>query len=99
MGPIDFFFNISGHADGERRGPVADRRVRKDASHRDLSDATLRSDLAPGVRRRHAPEKCLKKGMRWRARSALTGPVRRRTSRAVDAPRSVAALTDAAVFE
>ena len=51
-----FFFRISEHADSERRGPVADLKVPHDASHRDLSDATLRSDLALGVHRRHAPK-------------------------------------------
>ena len=47
---------ISAHADGKCREPVADVKVPKDASHRDLSDATLRFDLALGVGRRHAPK-------------------------------------------
>ena len=55
-----FFSSISEHADGERRRPVPDPKVPRDASHRDLSDATLRSDLALGVRRRHAPKSCPK---------------------------------------
>ena len=43
-----------------RRTPrsPADPKVPEDASGRDLSDATLRFDLAPGVRRRHAPKSC-----------------------------------------
>ena len=45
------FGDFSGHADGERRG--LDR-------IRALSDATLRFDLALGVRRRHAPKSCQK---------------------------------------
>ena len=52
------FFFISEHADGERRGACADLKGPKDTSHRDLSDATVRFDLALGVRRRHAPKSC-----------------------------------------
>ena len=36
-----FFFDISEHADGERRGACSDLKVPKGAPHRDLSDATL----------------------------------------------------------
>ena len=50
-----FFF--SEHADGERRGPVVDPKVSKGTSYRDLSDATLRLDLALGVRRRRGPKR------------------------------------------
>ena len=41
-----------------RRTPeaCADTKVLKDAPHRELSDATLRLDLALGVRHGHAPE-------------------------------------------
>ena len=50
-----FFFKISEHADGDRRGPVADLKVPEDASRRDLSDAALRliqpSAFAVGMRR------------------------------------------------
>ena len=53
-----FLSNISEHADGERRGPVAGSKAPKDASHRDPSDAALRFDLGLGVRRRHAPKSC-----------------------------------------
>ena len=51
-----FFFEISAHADGERRGTRVDLNIREDTSHRDLSDATLRFELALGVRRRLAPK-------------------------------------------
>ena len=37
-----------------------DLKVSKDASDRDISDATLRFDLALGVRRRRAPKSCHK---------------------------------------
>ena len=50
------FFNISEHADGGTPTTRVDLKVPKDASHRDLSGATLRLDLALGVRRRHAPK-------------------------------------------
>ena len=55
---IRAFLNTSEHADGERRGPVSIRRYLKTRLTDDLSDATLRSDLALGVRRRHAPKSC-----------------------------------------
>ena len=55
-----FSFNISAHADGEPRTRV-DLELSQDASYRDLSDATLLFDLAPGVRRRHPPKICPKK--------------------------------------
>ena len=42
-------------------GPtVSTLKVARDASHRDLADATLRSDLATGVRRRHTAERVVK---------------------------------------
>ena len=41
--------NISEHADGKCRQLRADLKVARDGSHRDLSDATLRSDLAPSA--------------------------------------------------
>ena len=53
-----FFVNISGHTDGERRGAVLDLNAPEGTSRRDLSDATLRFDLAPGVRRRRSPKSC-----------------------------------------
>ena len=56
----DFFSNVSDHADGEHRGTLAGLKVPDDASHRDLSDAAPRLDLALGVRRRHAPKSCPK---------------------------------------
>ena len=49
-----FFGSISEHADGEGRGPVSIRRCPKDSSCQDLSDAALRSDLAP----RRSPSAC-----------------------------------------
>ena len=45
-----FFFNISARADGDCRGPAPISKAstkQKNASRRDLSDATLRLDLAP----------------------------------------------------
>ena len=50
----------------------------KDASHRDLSDATLRPDPALGVRRRHAPKMSLKK----KIRALVAGRRRREGGRA-----------------
>ena len=44
----------------ERRGPVADPKVPKGVSRRDLPVAALRADLALGVCRRHAPKRCSK---------------------------------------
>ena len=57
-GPSAFFFQYLGAC--RRRTPrtCADLKVPKDASGRDLSDATLRFDLAPCVPRRHAPKSC-----------------------------------------
>ena len=52
-----FFSNISEHADGERRGSVADLKVPKDASRRDLSDATPPIQLS----RRRSPSACAEK--------------------------------------
>ena len=49
-----------------------DLKVPTDASHRGLSDATLRFDPAFGIRRRHAPERDLKMrstSVRWRSSS------------------------------
>ena len=52
--------NFSEHTDGERRGPASNFSVPKDVSHRDLSDATLRCDLA----HRHSPSACAEKLLR-----------------------------------
>ena len=54
------FSKISEHADGERLRARADLKVRKDAAHRDPSNATLRFNLAFGARRRQAPKGCQK---------------------------------------
>ena len=51
---------FSEHADRECRRPGPGRRAPKDASHRDLSDATLRFDLALDVCCRRAPKGCQK---------------------------------------
>ena len=74
-GRAPFFFNISEHADGDRRGPVADLKVPKDASGRDLSNATLRLDLALGVRRRRAPKRLLKIDPRSGVKEAMAALV------------------------
>ena len=61
IGRARIFFNISEHADGERRGPVSIWRQPKDASHRDLSDATLRCRSSPlPFAVSHAPKSCSK---------------------------------------
>ena len=54
------FSNISEHADGESPRTCVDLRVYEDASHRDLSGATLRFGLALGVLLSACPEKLLK---------------------------------------
>ena len=51
-----FFFNISAHADGARRGPVSIGRCLKTRLTRGPSVAAPRFGLALGVRRRHAPK-------------------------------------------
>ena len=53
-----FFYQYLGAC--RRRTPrnCADLKAPKDASHSDLSDAALRSDLGLGVHRRHAPKRC-----------------------------------------
>ena len=60
IGCVRFFFQFLGAC--RRRTPriCVDLRVRKDASHRVLSDATLRSDLAP----RRSPSECAEKLLR-----------------------------------
>ena len=53
-------FSFLGYLGARRRRTPRTRddlKVPEDASDRELSDATLRFDLALGVRRRHAPEK------------------------------------------
>ena len=51
-----FFCQYLEHADGESQGTRVDLNVPKDASHRVLSDITLRLDLALGGCRRHVPK-------------------------------------------
>ena len=55
-----FFFQFLGAC--RRRAPrtCVGLKVPNDASHRDLSDAILRFDLALGARRWHVLESCLK---------------------------------------
>ena len=55
-----FFYNISEHADGERRGALVGLKVPSDASQQILADATLRFVRALAVCRRHAPKSCQK---------------------------------------
>ena len=56
ISPRTYFFGHLGAC--RRRTPTTfvDLKAPKDASHQYLSDATLRSDLALGARRRHAPK-------------------------------------------
>ena len=54
--PLHFFYIISEHADGKRRGVVSTCRCLKTYLTEDLSDAALRFDPAFGVRRRHSPK-------------------------------------------
>ena len=83
-----FFPAISAHADGERRRPVPIRSCLIDASHWDVSDATLRSDPALGVSPSACAEQSLKinpLGCLWRSSSrsgaARAARRRRRTRR------------------
>ena len=44
-----FFSNLSGYADGERRGPNVDLKVPKEASPQDISDANLPIRSSPSA--------------------------------------------------
>ena len=55
-----FFFQCLRACRRQTPATCVDLQVPKDASHTDLRDATLRFDLALGVRRRHAPKSRLK---------------------------------------
>ena len=68
--------NVSGHADGERRGARSSGRAASARSRRDLSDAALLFDLAPGVRRRHAPQKSRCRSRRASASACCTSSSR-----------------------
>ena len=57
-GRAQIFCKIFGGCQRRLPRTNVDLKAPKDASHRDFSDATLRFDLALGVRRRHAPNSC-----------------------------------------
>ena len=83
-----FFYNISEHADGE--SPHVDPKVPEETrSRRDLSDATLRLDLAPRCSPSACAEKFLKIGAPRRRALARAGAARPQR-RAAHAARLVA---------